>query len=180
MRTVLSKVSSWQCSRKTRLSNETFYTLRSVIRQPETLSILTVLHILDTSKRWLSLNSELRTLYSRRFAKVVETKNSEVNKQCSQKTQLSPVNSPAHVVDIFPTYGNFCCCFFKLTVIRSFRTSELIQIRVIQDLSHNCWIRRNWVTYFADTTNGSSQKIKRYEAKNVQNHIHLQKVFEPS
>lgn len=148
MRTVLSKVSSWQCSRKTRLSNETFYTPRSVIRQPETLSILRVLHILDTSKRWLSLNSELRTLYSRRFTKVVETKNSEVNKQCSQNTQLSPVNSPAHVVDIFPTYGNFCCCFFKLTVIRSFRTTELIQIRVIQDLSHNCWIRRIWVTFF--------------------------------
>lgn len=74
----MSKVSSWQCSRKTRLSNETFYTPRSVIRQPETLSILGVLHILDTSKRWLSLNSDLRILNSRRFAKVVETKNSKV------------------------------------------------------------------------------------------------------
>ena len=45
----------------------------SVILQPETLSILSVLHILEMSKRCMSINLNSQTFSSTRFAKAIVT-----------------------------------------------------------------------------------------------------------
>lgn len=103
-----------------------------------------------------------------------------------KKTKLSPVTSSGHVVDIFPWYGNFCqmkhCNIFSACPNNSF--NEIFELTIIysvaqangfklmtRGLSHYCWIRSHSVPHFEDSTNGSSRKPKRYEAKNVQNHI---------
>ena len=59
---------------------------------------------------------------------------------------------------------------FELTIIYSVAPANGFKL-ITRGLSHYCWIRSNSVLHFADSTNGSSQKPERYEAKNVQNHI---------
>ena len=170
--------------KKTRLSNETFSTPRSVIRQPETLSIRRVLHILDTSRRWLSLNSDLQTLSSRRFAKVVETWNSEVTSLAMFRTRnflqwllLDASSTYSHDMDVFAKSNTIISSVRAQTILLtrflSWRSFIVSHKRMDSNswleafLTYNRWIRSNSVPHFADSANGSSQKPKRYEAKNV-------------
>ena len=59
---------------------------------------------------------------------------------------------------------------FELTIIYSVAQANGFKL-MTRGLSHYCWIRSHSVPHFEDSTNGSSRKPKRYEAKNVQNHI---------
>ena len=75
--------------------------------QPETFNMGSVLQILKTPTRWLSLILDSQTLSSRRFTKsmlpwhlvLVFTEFCNV-----QNSQTSPVVSPVMVIDIFPRY----------------------------------------------------------------------------
>ena len=75
--------------------------------QPETFNMGSVLQILKTPTRWLSLILDSQTLSSRRFTKLMLPWHLVLvfTEFCNvQNLQTSPVVSPVMVIDIFPRY----------------------------------------------------------------------------
>ena len=138
-----------------------------MISHPETFSILSLLHILETSTRYrLSLNLDSQTLSSRRFAKAFVTWNSALASLAmfrirtffqillvfllltySQDMALF-ANSAERTQITLSTI--LCSCWY---VRYSLKVNLFCRSRSTG--SHNCWIFTNLMPQFANTRNSS-------------------------
>ena len=153
---------------KIRLCNEVFSIPKSVISHPETFSILSLLHIFETSTRWLSLNLDSQTLSSR-FAKAFVTWNSALTSLAMFRIRIF---FQSLFVFLLSTYSQDMAVFTKSNNLTSAERTQItlednLQLLVGEifaqthrvklfgrSLSHNnCWIVTNLMPQFANMRN---------------------------